>query len=110
MSPLQVSILQETLGRPQAEDLPRLRRCGRAAAEARAAIDDLLHQLCVARRQPVGLDAQVVLEAGADMAAGFQAPLVDFPLMTSDACRHPGGARHDFADFAAKEVEDRAPR
>src|SRR3990170_164945 len=79
-------------GGTKAENLPCLGRRRRAAREACAAIDHLLHQLGVARGEAVGLDAQVVLQAGAHVAAGLEAPLVHLPLVAADAGGDPGGA------------------
>ncbi len=64
--------------------------------------------MLAARR--VAVEARVVLKPGAAMAAGFQAPLVDLPLVPPDAGRDPGGLRHHGFQLGAQEVEDRAPR
>src|SRR5512141_637175 len=62
--------------RRQAEDPACLRRCCRPAIVARARIDDLADELGVAGGQPVGLDAQIVLETRAAMPAIGETPLV----------------------------------
>src|SRR5688572_702539 len=70
-APRKMVVCPRFLRRTKAEDLARLGGGGRTAIEAIAVVGDLLHQLGIARGEPVRLDAQVVLEAGAAVAAGF---------------------------------------
>src|SRR5687768_6166688 len=86
----------------QAQDLACFGGRCRASAVALAVVGDLLHQLGVARGELVGVDLQVVLEAGAAMAAGLEAPLVHFPLETRHTRRDPGGAGQDLRDLASQ--------
>src|SRR5512145_1103717 len=91
----------------QAEQLARLLRRRRPAFVARARLDDLAHELRVARSEPLRFGAQIVFETGAAMPAGLETPLVDFPLVTPDSCGHPGRARQDGSELRAQEIEDR---
>src|SRR5437773_11533713 len=44
------------------------------------------------------------------MAAGLQAPLIDLPLIASDAGSDPGRAREDIHDFRAQEIKNGTAR
>src|SRR5687767_8121892 len=91
-----------TLGRltgAQSEDLAGLGGGGDLAVELAAGVGDFLDQLRVAGGEAAGLDAQVVLQAGAAMAAGLEAPLVHLPLVAADAGGDPGGAGQDLLDL-----------
>src|SRR6266568_8985334 len=105
-----ISLASSRRRRRETEDLPRLRGRGGPPIEARTVVDDLLHQLGVARREPVGCCAQVVLEPGPAVAARGEAPLIDLPLVAADARGDPGRLRQHVGDFAAQEIEDRSPR
>src|SRR5439155_12219736 len=96
--------------RRETEDLPRLCGRGRSPVEARAVVDDFLHQLGVARREPVGGHAQIVLEPGPAVTSGGEAPLIDFPLVPANACSDPGRLRQHIRDLASQEIEDRPTR
>ena len=97
-------LLQATLmDRSKPEDLASLGGGGGPAIVALAVRRRSSHQLGVARGEAVGLDAQVVLEAGAAMSACLEAPLVDFPLMAADAGGDPGGAGSTCGELARRK-------
>src|SRR5258706_9033451 len=59
-----ISLASSRRRRRETEDLPRLRGRGGPPIEARTVVDDLLHQVSVARREPGGWCARGVLEPG----------------------------------------------
>ena len=69
---------------------------------------DALHELRVARREPLLVEPHVVLEPRAAMAAELERPFVDGELMPADAGRRPGRAGQHRA--RAARARTRAPR
>src|SRR5438093_1515771 len=92
--------------RTQPEYLSRFRRRRRPPVIELAHVDDLAHELRIARRKPRRIEARVVLQPRPAVAAGLQTHAVHFPLEAPDARRDPGSARQHFGELGAQKIED----
>ena len=63
-------------------------------------------QFGVACRQPRLVEAEIVLEAGAQVSSEFGRPAVDLELMAGDAGRRPGCAGQNFGQLAQQKIEN----
>src|SRR5690348_1897796 len=96
--------------RREAEDLAGLCRRRRTAIVFTTDAGDARHQLGVARGQPRLVEAQIVFEAGANMAAELETPAIDLELMPANAGCRPCRIRHDGLELGEQKLEHLAAR
>src|SRR5487761_1051675 len=96
--------------RREAENLAGLCRCRRTAIVFAADAGNAHNQLGVALGEPCLVEAQIVFETGADMAAELETPAIDLELMPANAGRRPCRIRHDGLELGEQELKHLAAR